>query len=246
MSFRIGFFGRPIGPMFSGPEEHAANGPDTWAIEKDKAANARNRWAVLDASGRTLDSYATKRDATQSRTDGVLRTAYDDDTRWYAGETLPGRRDHAAIIAEAAEAERTATRAAERVGTTPGEITEWENAIKGLDEELAGDAPGAGDEVGLARQDKRMEDALAAMRQMLALLTNGRTLDPDLLNEVEARALHHELTEQHGFRSSVEDHIHRIEYLGLDRDKSALDVLHDMRDEERDVVAVDEWRKLAS
>ena len=69
--------------LFSNPEEHAANPPATWQI-----TGKGRYWHLRTASGGTLDSFGTKRAAEDARTSGFLVEMYEDETRWYRGESV--------------------------------------------------------------------------------------------------------------------------------------------------------------
>lgn len=69
--------------MFSSPQTHAANPPETWEVVKV----ADRRWA-LRANGGTLGVFNTKRDAEAGKTSGFYFNLYHDTTRWYAGERV--------------------------------------------------------------------------------------------------------------------------------------------------------------
>ena len=81
--------------LFSSPEEHAANPPQTWVITK----TCDRLWALKTASGDTIDAYRTKRQAVAARA-GLWQTFYDREGRWYAGETPTGHRSWADCKAE--------------------------------------------------------------------------------------------------------------------------------------------------
>ena len=72
--------------VFSGPEEHAANPPETWIVVK---ASERN-WHLRAQTGATLHRGTTKRECEYAREVGFIRNLYDKETRWYAGEPIPG------------------------------------------------------------------------------------------------------------------------------------------------------------
>jgi hypothetical protein len=82
--------------MFANPEEHAANPPETWTVQR-----AGRRWRLLTASGGFIDSFDTKGAAEGARTSGRWADLYESDGRWYAGETPPGMRSYAQCRAEA-------------------------------------------------------------------------------------------------------------------------------------------------
>ena len=67
--------------LFGSPEEHAANGPDTWQIVRA----GERCWHVTDARGNTISYHATRRDAEAEIAGGFTRQLYDDEARWYAG-----------------------------------------------------------------------------------------------------------------------------------------------------------------
>ena len=109
--------------------------------------------------------------------------------------------------------------------------------VHGLFETLDNVEPEDRDQAAADAASTRLEsldEALTAFGDMLELITGGTLVDLSALTEPEASELHSEVASDWGFGSPVEDRIHRIEYLGLDADKSALEVLHEIRDEERD------------
>ena len=74
--------------LFSGPEEHAANPPETW-----EAVKAGERcWHLRTKDGGTLDYFTTKREALKARDDGFAARLYEQERRWYAGESIPNWR----------------------------------------------------------------------------------------------------------------------------------------------------------
>lgn len=72
--------------MFKNPEEHAANPPETWKVEK----GAERLWHLKTKDGGVLDSFPTKTQAEQNRTTGFSAKLYEDERKWYAGEKRPG------------------------------------------------------------------------------------------------------------------------------------------------------------
>ena len=71
--------------LFSSPAEHAANPPSTWRVVKHG-----NKWALRTASGDTIGYYETKKAAEEDKRSGPYVRLYNDETRWYAGEPVPG------------------------------------------------------------------------------------------------------------------------------------------------------------
>lgn len=72
--------------MFSNPVEHAANAPETWSVVK----LAPQAWALVTSDGTELDRFRAKYAAEQARVSGHLVRLYQDETRWYAGESVRG------------------------------------------------------------------------------------------------------------------------------------------------------------
>lgn len=96
--------------IYSDPERHAANPPETWTVHK---ADAR-RWEVRDAEGNMLATARTKTLALVERDPaipGTIAAAYVKEGRWYAGESIPTWRPWADVLAER---ERNAARRAAR------------------------------------------------------------------------------------------------------------------------------------
>lgn len=71
--------------LFSGPDEHAANPPETWTVTR-----SGRRWKLCTSSGGVLGAYNTRGQAEAARTSGFLADLYADETRWYAGESVRG------------------------------------------------------------------------------------------------------------------------------------------------------------
>lgn len=72
--------------LFKGPEEHAANPPETWTIER----RGNRWWATLSQGGDVLEWHETKKAATESLSTGPSAVLYRQETDWYAGKTPPG------------------------------------------------------------------------------------------------------------------------------------------------------------
>lgn len=73
--------------VYSDPETHAANPPETWVVVKVSERN----WHLRDRQGATLERGTTKRECECAREVGFIRNLYDDETRWYAGATVSTR-----------------------------------------------------------------------------------------------------------------------------------------------------------
>jgi hypothetical protein len=85
--------------MFRDPDEHAANPPETWTVFRP--GTSYRVWWLLAGNGTVLDySSTTKKAALLLRTEGWLFRQWHDESRWYAGETRPGRRSWAECKAE--------------------------------------------------------------------------------------------------------------------------------------------------
>lgn len=78
--------------VYATPEENAANPPDTWTVVKGYGG-----WHLTDQHGTVLDRFRTKREAEQARTDGQVARLWDQERRWYAGETIPGWKPYAEL-----------------------------------------------------------------------------------------------------------------------------------------------------
>jgi hypothetical protein len=87
---------------YSTPDEHAANPPETWRVEK----KAERCWHVVDQHGVTLE-YAckTKKEAEEKRLNGHSARLWRDEQRWYAGEKVGNWKPYAQLLAERAEME---------------------------------------------------------------------------------------------------------------------------------------------
>ena len=82
--------------LFPGPEQHAANPPTTWTVER-----AGRRWS-LRVAGFELSRYDTRGAAEAARTSGQWAELYENERRWYAGELIPHWKPYAECTAEAA------------------------------------------------------------------------------------------------------------------------------------------------
>jgi hypothetical protein len=109
--------------MFATLEDHDANPPSTWVVEKA----APRIWHLNTAAGGTLESFPTKKAATAAKVTGHLVRAYEAETRWMGGETPRGHRSYAECQAERARiaarwAKPTCTRTVRQLG--PCQCTE--------------------------------------------------------------------------------------------------------------------------
>lgn len=82
--------------VFAGPKTHAANPPETWEVRKHG-----RMWGLFTKDGEhPLETLASKRAAETARTEGVIAALYARETRWYAGEEIPGWKSHAECLEE--------------------------------------------------------------------------------------------------------------------------------------------------
>lgn len=94
-------------PVFPSPEVHAANPPDTWIVQKHG-----RRYELATSAGEPLDySFERKSDAEQARTTGRAAKLYEQETRWYAGESIPNWRPYSEVKAEQEKTEARRLRA---------------------------------------------------------------------------------------------------------------------------------------
>lgn len=83
--------------LFSGPEEHDANPPESWEVVKVMDRLWHLRPAGADYC---LDSFTTRKAAEARRTAGFEFELWHKEARWYAGETVPGWRPYCEVRAE--------------------------------------------------------------------------------------------------------------------------------------------------
>lgn len=81
--------------MFSGPEEHATNPPESWVVVK-----VAGRWRLQTADGGHLDGFRTKREAEEAKVSGFLSRLYYDEKHWYAGGHVAHWKPYAEVLAE--------------------------------------------------------------------------------------------------------------------------------------------------
>jgi hypothetical protein len=88
--------------LFPTPEQHAANGPDTWKVEKVRDG----LWAILtrdgdpQLAGDRLETYPTRKSAVEGLTGGWAARLWEKERRWYAGQSIPGWKSWAEVQAE--------------------------------------------------------------------------------------------------------------------------------------------------
>lgn len=78
--------------LYRGPEEHAANPPETWEVVKGGRS-----WSLRDRAGAVLETFTTKREAELGRADGRAANLYERERRWYAGENIAGWKPYAEV-----------------------------------------------------------------------------------------------------------------------------------------------------
>lgn len=81
--------------LFEGPEQHAANPPESWIVK-----GGGRYWTLCTKDGTVLESATRKYAAEALRTDSFSRRLYDTEARWYAGEQITGWRPWAELVAE--------------------------------------------------------------------------------------------------------------------------------------------------
>ena len=82
--------------LFSGPEEHAANPPESWQAVKVAAGC----WHLTTAAGVALGgSYKTRKAVEADKTSGFFVNLYRQEARWYAGEAVTGWKPYADVVA---------------------------------------------------------------------------------------------------------------------------------------------------
>jgi hypothetical protein len=71
--------------LFADPLTHAANPPESWSVVK----LGEHHWVLTTASGiGTLDTFKTRHAAEEAKCSGHLFDLYNDEVRWYAGESV--------------------------------------------------------------------------------------------------------------------------------------------------------------
>ncbi len=72
--------------LYTSPEEHAANPPDSWVVVKVGS----RLWRLTDSSGTVFETTTTRRAAEALRSSGFYFNLWHDERRWYAGESIRG------------------------------------------------------------------------------------------------------------------------------------------------------------
>jgi len=72
--------------MFTTPEQHAANPPSTWKVIR----RTKTSWATVTKDGDVIEYHERKRDADESLTEGRMFRLYQQEGRWFAGDTPTG------------------------------------------------------------------------------------------------------------------------------------------------------------
>ena len=67
------------------PAEHDADPPSGWTVRK-----SGRKWQLLSGSGGVLDTFETKKQAEGGKCSGFLFNLYQDEGRWFKGETPRG------------------------------------------------------------------------------------------------------------------------------------------------------------
>ena len=85
--------------LYANPGQHAANPPETWQVTK----YGPRSWRVVDQAGTTLEYFPTRRDALAAISDPRwwVNRLYEQERRWYAGETIPRWRPYVATATTA-------------------------------------------------------------------------------------------------------------------------------------------------
>ncbi len=83
--------------LFADPVEHAANPPASWQAVKV----ADHNWQLRTAAGGVIGyGYRTRAAAEADKTSGSWVLMYEKEGRWYAGDTPPGMKPYAQVLAE--------------------------------------------------------------------------------------------------------------------------------------------------
>lgn len=72
--------------LYTTPQEHAANPPETWRVVR----RGDRLWSLTDAQGATFQTFPTRREALSHREEGFYVDLYVKEGRWFAGERVAG------------------------------------------------------------------------------------------------------------------------------------------------------------
>lgn len=208
---------------FSTPEQHAANPPESWRVTRVQRGS-RVRWEVRIHTDSTYpaESFSTKREAEHSISpEGCFGKLYGDARRYFAGEPVQGGayrhcRPWAEVVAEKEERERARARKAERAGLPIQTFDAWEKLVNTAD--VADRAGELGDLLG----------------ELFDWFTQSEPLIVDALTLPEAEELHRDLEERFDLAGDVEAELHRVKVLGIGADRTAVEVLEDLAQIERE------------
>lgn len=78
------------------PADHAADPPAAWQVVKA----AERCWHLDSSRGGTIDTFTTRKAAEAARTGGHAARLYEQEGRWFAGQTPAGWRPYAEVAAE--------------------------------------------------------------------------------------------------------------------------------------------------
>lgn len=97
--------------LFATPEAHAANPPESWTVERIAGNGARAKFGlVIEPGAGPAETFGTRQDAERAKNNpqSWLRSLYEKERRWYAGENIAGWRPWAEIAAEREQKARAA------------------------------------------------------------------------------------------------------------------------------------------
>lgn len=206
---------------FSTPEQHAANPPESWRVTRVQQGS-RVRWQVRIHTDSTYpaESFSTKREAMLSiRPEGRFGKLYEDARRYFAGEPVEGGvyrhcRPWAAVVAE--KEERARARKAERAGLPSTRFEAWRTLVDTAD---------------VADRAGELHDLLA---ELFDWFGESRPFSIDALTLPEAEELHRDLAERFDLAGDVQEELYRVKVLGIGSHRTALEVLEDLAQAERE------------
>lgn len=211
-------------PLFASPEEHAVNTPESWIVEKTD--NRREPWGLFTADKEILlGNFSTKKSANQSKIDGEMHQVWMNEKLWYAGEEIPNAHGYLKTswfdMLERERVKREAKRRqVERMGIPEETFERWSKVVSST-----------------VNATKRVNELNDTVQEMHQVFTENNLLSVDSLNEAEAAEIYVELNEIYGFSSIIENRLNRMKYLGLDNDKTVVEVLEEMLAEEQEAIS---------